>query len=332
MVRALGALVVALAIQVGTNYANDYSDGIRGTDDARVGPVRLTASGLAPPGAVRRAALLAFGVAGVVGLGLAWATSLVDPAGRRRLPARRLVLHRRTPALRLRRPGRGLRLRLLRAGGHGRDVLRPGPVPRGSAGVGRRRHGRACWPRPCCWPTTCGTSPPTAGRGKRTLAVRVGRRAGGWCYVACVGLPFLGRRRVVAPGRGRRRPRALAVRPAAAAAGGAVGRGPGTARPGRRRRAAAPPRAGRHRPAAAGVRGPARRRPVVRTVWIRRGRCSDDGVRYRRPGSAGTVEEGPHGGGHRHRAAAGGARGRPRVTTWVASAARPPPTSRRPRS
>src|ERR1035438_261521 len=42
--RALGALVVALAIQVGTNYANDYSDGIRGTDDARVGPLRLVAT------------------------------------------------------------------------------------------------------------------------------------------------------------------------------------------------------------------------------------------------------------------------------------------------
>ena len=66
---------MALAIQIGTNYANDYSDGIRGTDDARVGPVRLTASGLASPGAVKRAALLAFAVAGVVGLGLAWATS-----------------------------------------------------------------------------------------------------------------------------------------------------------------------------------------------------------------------------------------------------------------
>ncbi len=72
---AVGALVVALAIQVGTNYANDYSDGIRGTDDARVGPLRLVASGLATPGSVKRAAFLAFGVAGVVGLALAWATS-----------------------------------------------------------------------------------------------------------------------------------------------------------------------------------------------------------------------------------------------------------------
>lgn len=72
---AVGALLVALAVQIGTNYANDYADGIRGTDDVRVGPTRLVASGLATPGAVRRAALLAFGVAAVVGFGLAWATS-----------------------------------------------------------------------------------------------------------------------------------------------------------------------------------------------------------------------------------------------------------------
>lgn len=69
--RALAALVVALAIQVGTNYANDYSDGVRGTDDARVGPVRLVAGGLAAPAAVKRAALLAFAVAIVPGLALA---------------------------------------------------------------------------------------------------------------------------------------------------------------------------------------------------------------------------------------------------------------------
>ena len=69
--RAVAALVVAVALQVGTNYANDYSDGIRGTDDARVGPVRLVASGLASPRAVKRAAVAAFGVAGVAGLALA---------------------------------------------------------------------------------------------------------------------------------------------------------------------------------------------------------------------------------------------------------------------
>jgi 1,4-dihydroxy-2-naphthoate octaprenyltransferase len=74
--RVAGALVVSLALQVGVNFANDYSDGVRGTDDRRVGPVRLVAGGLAPPEAVKRAAFVAFGVAAVVGLALAVATTL----------------------------------------------------------------------------------------------------------------------------------------------------------------------------------------------------------------------------------------------------------------
>ena len=69
------ALVVSLALQVGVNYANDYSDGIRGTDDERVGPLRLTGSGLAAPGAVKRAAFVAFGVAALAGLVLAVMTA-----------------------------------------------------------------------------------------------------------------------------------------------------------------------------------------------------------------------------------------------------------------
>lgn len=73
--RASLALVVSLALQVGVNYANDYSDGVRGTDDVRVGPVRLVAGGLASPGAVKRAALAAFGVAAVCGLVLAAVTT-----------------------------------------------------------------------------------------------------------------------------------------------------------------------------------------------------------------------------------------------------------------
>lgn len=60
--------VVALALQVGVNYANDYSDGIRGTDDDRVGPTRLVASGLATPAAVRAAAFASFGAGAVAGL------------------------------------------------------------------------------------------------------------------------------------------------------------------------------------------------------------------------------------------------------------------------
>ena len=68
---AAAALVVALAIQVATNYANDYSDGIRGTDDTRVGPMRLVASGAATAAAVKRAAVLSFLVAGIAGIALA---------------------------------------------------------------------------------------------------------------------------------------------------------------------------------------------------------------------------------------------------------------------
>lgn len=63
-------MVVALALQVGVNYANDYSDGVRGTDAYRVGPARLTASGAAPAASVKRAAFLSFGVALLAGLAL----------------------------------------------------------------------------------------------------------------------------------------------------------------------------------------------------------------------------------------------------------------------
>lgn len=69
-VRATLALGVALALQVGVNYANDYSDGVRGTDANRVGPMRLVGSGAAPPATVKAAAFGAFGVAGVLGLAL----------------------------------------------------------------------------------------------------------------------------------------------------------------------------------------------------------------------------------------------------------------------
>jgi 1,4-dihydroxy-2-naphthoate octaprenyltransferase len=189
--RALGALIVALAVQVGTNYANDYSDGIRGTDDARVGPLRLTASGLASPEAVKRAALVAFGVAGVTGLALAVATSwwivLVGAA-------------------------------CLLAGW----FYTGGSRPYGYAGLGEvfvfvffglvatvgtyyveTEH----LGRPAVWWSAVAVGllatalllannlrdiATDAASGKRTLAVRLGRRDGGWGYVACVGLPFAG--------------------------------------------------------------------------------------------------------------------------------------------
>jgi 1,4-dihydroxy-2-naphthoate octaprenyltransferase len=73
--KALLALAVGLALQIGVNYANDYSDGVRGTDAARVGPLRLVGSGVAAPERVRQAAFASFAVAGVAGLVLAAATS-----------------------------------------------------------------------------------------------------------------------------------------------------------------------------------------------------------------------------------------------------------------
>ncbi|MDA2976501.1 MAG: 1,4-dihydroxy-2-naphthoate polyprenyltransferase [Actinomycetota bacterium] len=74
-VLALLALVVSLFLQIGVNYANDYSDGIRGTDDDRVGPKRITAAGLARPDAVKRAAFITFGIAMAAGLVIVVVTS-----------------------------------------------------------------------------------------------------------------------------------------------------------------------------------------------------------------------------------------------------------------
>jgi 1,4-dihydroxy-2-naphthoate octaprenyltransferase len=69
------ALIVSLSLQVGVNYANDYSDGIRGTDNNRVGPTRITASGLATPNSVKSAAFISFAIGAVAGLSLAIMTS-----------------------------------------------------------------------------------------------------------------------------------------------------------------------------------------------------------------------------------------------------------------
>ena len=74
-VTAALALLVSLSLQIGVNYANDYSDGIRGTDNDRIGPSRITAGGLAKPSQVKSAAFISFGIAAVAGLGLAITTS-----------------------------------------------------------------------------------------------------------------------------------------------------------------------------------------------------------------------------------------------------------------
>lgn len=69
--RAVLALAVALALQIGVNFANDYSDGVRGADAVRVGPLRLVGSGAARPRSVLAAALACFALAALAGLGLA---------------------------------------------------------------------------------------------------------------------------------------------------------------------------------------------------------------------------------------------------------------------
>ncbi|MDO5052344.1 MAG: 1,4-dihydroxy-2-naphthoate polyprenyltransferase [Pseudoclavibacter sp.] len=72
--RALACLAVAVCLQIGVNFANDYSDGVRGTDRHRVGPLRLTASGLVPVKTVRTIAFLFFLLAAAAGVFLAWRT------------------------------------------------------------------------------------------------------------------------------------------------------------------------------------------------------------------------------------------------------------------
>ncbi|HVW41075.1 MAG TPA: 1,4-dihydroxy-2-naphthoate polyprenyltransferase [Amycolatopsis sp.] len=72
--QSLLALLVALSLIIGVNFANDYSDGIRGTDENRVGPLRLVGSGVAAPRLVLTAALTCLGLAGVLGLVLVIAT------------------------------------------------------------------------------------------------------------------------------------------------------------------------------------------------------------------------------------------------------------------
>jgi len=74
--RAVLTLIVGVAMQIGVNLSNDYSDGVRGTDKYRVGPQRLVGSGAASPSTVKRAAFIAYGVGCLAGLGLVWLTHL----------------------------------------------------------------------------------------------------------------------------------------------------------------------------------------------------------------------------------------------------------------
>jgi len=182
--NAVLCLIVALALQVATNYANDYSDGIRGTDEQRVGPFRLTVSKLVAAKSVRNAAVLGFALAGVAGLWLSSRTTWW------------LVLIGASAIL---------------AGW----LYTGGPKPYGYYGFGELfvfvyfglvatvgsayvQHGtipaRAWWLGVAVGFMACALLEANNLRdvdgdravGKKTLAARLGRRRGAWLYVACV--------------------------------------------------------------------------------------------------------------------------------------------------
>ena len=73
--RAALALMVGVWLQIGVNFANDFSDGVKGTDDDRVGPIRLVASGVATAKSVKAAAFISFAIASLAGAWLAFLTS-----------------------------------------------------------------------------------------------------------------------------------------------------------------------------------------------------------------------------------------------------------------
>lgn len=188
--RAALAALVALALQIGVNYANDYSDGIRGTDADRVGPLRLTASGLASPRGVRRAAIGAFAVAALSGLTL---SVIANPwllvVGAAALAAAALYTG--------------------------------GPKPYGYLGLGElmvlvffgfvatagSAYVQLGWVPPSAWYGSLAVGAlacallvvnnirdrvTDAAAGKRTLAVRVGDRGARRLYAACLGASFVG--------------------------------------------------------------------------------------------------------------------------------------------
>ena len=181
----LAALVGSIFIQIGTNLANDYSDAKRGADTAeRLGPVRVTSSGLVAPRRVLVATWVAFGVAAAAGALPRGRGRPGDPRRRPRLDPRRGPLHRRARAVRLRGPGRGVRVRLLRPGGRERLLLRPARGARLDA-VRALDPDRAAWRRRSSSSTTCATSKPTGGpaRSRWPCAWAATARAG--CTPGC---------------------------------------------------------------------------------------------------------------------------------------------------
>ncbi len=184
------AAAVALLLQIGTNYANDYSDGVRGTDEQRVGPFRLTASKLVPARWVKIAAFACFALAAVAGLGLAARTSWwLIALGASAILAGYLYTGGPKPYGYL---GLGELFVLLYFG-----LL----ATVGTAYVQHRQViGAAWWIGLATGAMACALLEANNLRdvlgdvaaGKRTLAARLGRERGAWLFVACVALVAIG--------------------------------------------------------------------------------------------------------------------------------------------
>jgi 1,4-dihydroxy-2-naphthoate polyprenyltransferase len=188
--RAALAALVALALQIGVNYANDYSDGIRGTDADRVGPLRLTASGLASPRGVRRAAIGAFAIAALSGLTL---SVIANPwllvVGVAALAAAVLYTGGPKPYGYL---GLGELMVFLFFGvvaTAGSAYVQLGRVPPAAWYASLAVGALAC---ALLVVNNIRDRVTDAAAGKRTLAVRVGDRGGRRLYATCLGASFVG--------------------------------------------------------------------------------------------------------------------------------------------
>lgn len=182
--NSLLCLVIALCLQIGTNYANDYSDGVRGTDEQRVGPFRLTASKLVAPAMVRNMAWSSFAVAAVAGLVLSSRTSWwLLPIGASAILAGWFYTGGPKPYGYF---GFGELFVLLYFGlvaTVGTSYVQHGTIPPRAWWLGVATGFMAC---ALLEANNLRDVEGDRAAGKKTLAARVGRARGAWLYGACV--------------------------------------------------------------------------------------------------------------------------------------------------
>lgn len=178
------AALVALSLQIATNFANDYSDGVKGTDRERVGPFRLTASGLVAPARVRLAAWVWFGVAAIAGGLVAWSTSWwLILLGASAIAAGWFYTGGPRPYGYY---GFGEVFVLIYFGfvaTVGTSYVQHGSIPATSWWLGLAAGSMAC---ALLEANNLRDADTDRGVGKKTLAARLGREKASWLYVACV--------------------------------------------------------------------------------------------------------------------------------------------------